>query len=214
MEHYNNPNMGENWFSYPQLYKEMLDKFPSGSHFVEIGSWKGKSAAFMAVEIHNSGKSIKFDCIDIWEDSPDIAHLIEPGLTLFETFERNISPVRSLINPIRSDSVKAAANYADGSLDFVFIDGDHSYEGFKRDLQTWLPKMKPNGSIIAGHDYGWDNEVGRGIRTAVEEVVGGGKFYNDPWGGECFILDMVDGVPVKYNDVASVEKEIDAVIGA
>ena len=58
--------MGENWFTFPLLYSEMVKRFSSESHFVEIGSWKGMSAAYMAVEIANSDKDIKFDCVDIW----------------------------------------------------------------------------------------------------------------------------------------------------
>jgi predicted O-methyltransferase YrrM len=37
-------------------------------------------------------------------------------------------------------------------VDFVFIDGDHSYEGCKGDIEAWLPNIKPGG-IIAIHDY-------------------------------------------------------------
>ena len=47
----------------------MVEKFSSGSKFVEVGSWKGKSAAYMAVEIINSKKKITLDCIDTWEGS-------------------------------------------------------------------------------------------------------------------------------------------------
>ena len=54
------------WFTFPRLYSTMVDRFPSGAHFVEVGTWQGSSAAYMAVEIINSGKNIKFDCIDIW----------------------------------------------------------------------------------------------------------------------------------------------------
>lgn len=61
---YTGNEFGEDWFSYANLYSEMVNRFPSGSHFFEIGSWKGKSSAYMAVEIVNSGKDIKFDCID------------------------------------------------------------------------------------------------------------------------------------------------------
>lgn len=37
-------------------------------------------------------------------------------------------------------------------LDFVFIDGDHSYEGVKIDLEKYVPKIK-SGGILAGHDW-------------------------------------------------------------
>lgn len=54
----------QGWFTFPNLYSSIVNHYPNDSHFVEIGVWKGKSAAYMAVEILNSQKSIKFDCID------------------------------------------------------------------------------------------------------------------------------------------------------
>ena len=43
-------------------------------------------------------------------------------------------------------------SFEDGSLDYIFIDGDHSYEGAKRDCELFYPKIK-NGGIFAGHDW-------------------------------------------------------------
>ena len=63
MEHFYQ-KIGEDWFTYPNLYKKMVSDANENSHFVEVGVWKGRSAAFMAVEIINSKKDIKFDCID------------------------------------------------------------------------------------------------------------------------------------------------------
>lgn len=54
------------WFDFEDIYKSQVEQASHNSHFVEVGSWKGKSAAFMCVEIANSNKSIKFDCVDIW----------------------------------------------------------------------------------------------------------------------------------------------------
>jgi len=68
---------------------------------------------------------------------------------------------------IQADSVDAAPFIADGSLDFVFIDGDHAYEGVKRDIAAWLPKVKPGG-WLTGHDYG--NKPDGGVRRAVDEL--------------------------------------------
>jgi hypothetical protein len=195
MEHFwNKPHMGENWFTYPTLYKTMVEVFPSGSHFVELGSWKGMSAAFMAVEIINSNKDIKFDCIDIWSETPYLGEGNQDlvGEDLMNKFLENISPVRHIVNPIRKDSSTAAADYADGSIDFVFIDGDHTYEGCKKDILAWLPKMKPN-SILAGHDYAWHEP----IRDAVRDVFGEGNF-GDPWGCGCFILKLVNGNLMRF----------------
>ena len=57
MEHFYQ-TIGEDWFSYPDLYKRIIDTNQSGSHFVEVGSWKGRSSSFMAVEIINSNKNV------------------------------------------------------------------------------------------------------------------------------------------------------------
>jgi predicted O-methyltransferase YrrM len=38
-----------------------------------------------------------------------------------------------------------------GSLDFLFIDGDHTYEGVKRDFEMYAPLVRPGG-VIALHD--------------------------------------------------------------
>ncbi len=70
---------------------------------------------------------------------------------------------------LKSDSVTAAKRIEDGTLDFVFIDGDHTYEGVKRDIAAWYPKVRVGG-LVSGHDI--DSPLGRGmwgVRQAVEE---------------------------------------------
>jgi len=64
-----------------------------------------------------------------------------------------------------SDSV--AKRFEDGSVDLVFLDADHSEDGVLRDLEAWLPKLRPGG-IIAGHDYGARHHPG--VKPAVDRV--------------------------------------------
>jgi hypothetical protein len=54
---------------------------------------------------------------------------------------------------VRSDSNYLINNVEDNSLDFVFIDGDHSYEGVKIDIENSFSKVK-SGGLISGDDYG------------------------------------------------------------
>ena len=202
LEHYwQDPMFEEGYFTYPNLYRWAVNRFNSGSHFVEIGCWKGRSAAFMAVEIHNSGKSIRFDCVDTWNGSvTEEQHQNDLSVksgTLYEKFISNTERVKHIVTPVRGDSVSVASQYADDLLDFVFIDGDHRYECVKSDIEAWLPKMK-SGSVLAGHDYGWCEDV----RRAVHEVLGEGtdsytdrygvgyKSYDDPWGEGCWIINI------------------------
>jgi predicted O-methyltransferase YrrM len=144
----------------------MANHYKTG-HFVEIGSFQGNSSAFMAVEIINSGNSIKFDCIDKWDAFARAGlHLKDqekyPVDIVYKLFLQNTEPVRNYINPIRMASEEAVHLYPDQSLDFVFIDSDHSYEGIKADLQAWYPKMRKGGHI-AGHDYVSDDRVKRAV---------------------------------------------------
>ena len=145
------------------LYKKMVEKFPSGSHFVEVGSFLGKSASFMAVEIINSGKRIKLDCVDHWRGSKEHEDNDEINIdNLYEEFLKNIEPVRGVINPVKMKSIEASKLYKFNSLDFIFIDASHDEQSVKKDLTHWMPRLKENG-VIAGDDV--DNE---GVANAVK----------------------------------------------
>jgi cephalosporin hydroxylase len=55
------------------------------------------------------------------------------------------------ITKVKLPSVQAAEQYADHSLDFVYIDADHAYASVVADINDWKSKVKPGG-YIAGHD--------------------------------------------------------------
>lgn len=70
---------------------------------------------------------------------------------------------------LTADSVEAASLFIfdDASLDFAFIDADHSYEGVRADIRAWLPKVKPGG-LLCGHDFG--DPAFPGVQRAVCEA--------------------------------------------
>lgn len=71
---------------------------------------------------------------------------------------------------IRKSSMDALADIPDESLDFVFIDADHTYEGVKEDVEGWSKKVR-KGGIVSGHDY-YEFKSGKGgIIPAVNEYV-------------------------------------------
>jgi predicted O-methyltransferase YrrM len=144
----------EGWCNFYDLYQEMVRRFPSGSHFVEVGSWKGRSAAFMAVEIENSGKKIRFDLVDIMTETiplQDVPDRVDIFLERHSTIKKNLSPV-PWVRIVPKASEEASGMYKDEMLDFVYIDADHHYPNVISDIKCWLPKVKYNG-VIAGHDY-------------------------------------------------------------
>jgi beta-1,4-mannosyl-glycoprotein beta-1,4-N-acetylglucosaminyltransferase len=212
----------EGWFDFEEIYSNMVNKFESGSYFVEIGSWLGKSTSYMAVEIANSKKNIKFDCIDCWDGSigstdeeiytKKINDLKTQDSTLYEEFLKNINVVKDYINPIKAYSYQVFDKYEDNSIDFLFIDGAHDYESVKNDLQCWFPKVKRNG-IIAGHDYlkldcpGVYNSVNEFFKNKNIQIFGTSWLVN-----KSDIKNLVIDTFIFYNELELLEfrlKELD-----
>ncbi len=152
------------WFSYRGLYERAVKEAPDPALFVEVGCWKGRSSAFMAVEIINSKKKIRFVCVDTWLGSNEVKHKNDLSVkngTLFDDFLTNIKPVVHFIVPYRRPSVEAAATYRDESIDFVMIDAAHDYENVSADIAAWWPKIK-SGGVMAGDDFKF-----KGVEKAV-----------------------------------------------
>lgn len=165
IEHiYQRPGFGEDWFTYPSLYSYVVSTFPAGSTFVEVGSWKGKSTAYMCVEIANSQKDIKFFCVDTWEGSKE--HSAAETQTLYQTFMENMKELKYFFVPYKMTSLQAASLFDDGTVDFVFIDASHEYEDVQDDIREWMPKLRVGG-LLAGHDY---DDNWPGVKKAVDEI--------------------------------------------
>jgi len=68
-------------------------------------------------------------------------------------------------NLIEKSSADASQDFDDESLDYIYIDADHSYSHALQDYRKWWPKLKPGG-FFAGHDYaGFRRD---GVRRAVK----------------------------------------------
>ena len=181
MEHFYQNIHG--WFNFENIYREMATKLKDGDHYVEVGAWKGTSAAFLATEIANSGKKIQFDVVDTWLGSPE--HLAGGSWAdqdaidgrLFEVFTENMKPVEGFYKPLRMTSLEASLLYEDNSLDFVLLDAAHDRINVSIDIKAWLPKVK-SGGILAGDDY---HPVWDGVRQAVNDLLPGFRVENQTW---------------------------------
>lgn len=161
------------WFDFQEIYARAVREAPhDGAHLVEVGAAYGKSAAYMAWQIRASQKNIRFDAVDLWTHLLGTPDDVEYGSRFGGGSIRRafMYTLRSrgldrFVHPIQLDSVAAARAYADDSLDFVFIDADHSYDAVMADITAYFPKLKAGG-VIAGHDYHTD---GMQVKEAVNQ---------------------------------------------
>lgn len=145
--------MVNGFFTWPTLYSDMIQRFPAGSHFVEIGVLEGQSLLYLIRENIKHSKDMKITAVDHFKDQSG---------GLLETFKTNLVSYSGQFDLMIMDSAEAA-NYFD-SVDFVFIDAAHDYDSVKKDILAWLPKTK---GVIAGHDY---IPTYPGVMGAVDEI--------------------------------------------
>jgi len=146
------------WFSYDKLYDEAVEKAPFKANFVEVGSWLGKSTNYLVDRIKESKKKIQFTTIDTFKGNLNESYYqkrVESfGGDAFYEFVDNtvISNNYDKFDIIKDTSENASKQFSNDSIDFIMLDGDHSYENTINDIKLWYNKVKPGG-YITGDDY-------------------------------------------------------------
>lgn len=82
----------------------------------------------------------------------------------YDSCMEKMKPFEEIIEVLRGPSWNMAQFVKDGTLDLLYIDGDHSFDGVIKDLSTWAQKVK-KGGIIAFHDY---ENRDYGVKDAVQ----------------------------------------------
>lgn len=131
-----------NWFHHGDQILALLDA-RRPIECVELGSNRGCSAIAVARMIRSWGG--RLTCVDQWLQGPSE---VEIGV-----FAENIvtSGVSTSIRMIRAKTVDAAT-YWNSTIDYLYIDADHTKEGCTLDLENWWPFLRVGG-LIAGDDY-------------------------------------------------------------
>lgn len=83
--------------------------------------------------------------------------------------ERTLAPYKDC-TIIRATSMNALKQFIDGSLDFVYIDADHSFRHIAEDLVEWSKKVR-SGGTVSGHDYFYYGPRSTNLICQVEPVV-------------------------------------------
>lgn len=141
----------------------------------EIGVFRGRTSRTLLV----GRGALTLYLVDSWKATPPDASYANTGdfhAALpqseqdrhYEAAKAAVAFAGKRAKILRMSSVDAAKTFKGGSLDFVFIDADHSYDGCIEDIRAWLPKIK-KGGFISGHDYDNVDFPLFGVKRAVDE---------------------------------------------
>ncbi|MEI8365855.1 MAG: class I SAM-dependent methyltransferase [Parachlamydiaceae bacterium] len=137
----------------------------------DIGAEIGVSYGVFAYHVLVPAQPSKLYLIDPWEYGLQTDVETDPTPAKQDFRDREYEGVCKAFAPypnveiVRMKSEDAAMLFPDNYFDYVYINGEHSYNAVMRDLTNYFPKVKVGGYIL-GDDYGWT-----GIADAVQDFL-------------------------------------------
>jgi len=172
--------------------REAIGRHAAGARFLaEIGVWHGVTTLVLRKAMAPTGTCFAIDPYPIGRLGVSFPQIIAHR----EVLKSN----NGTICWVRDTGHQAALNpsIAKAEFDFLFIDGDHSYDGLKRDWEAWRSRMRPGG-IVALHDSRSTpirNIDGAGSVIYTEKII-----LKDPWFD---LIDTVDSLSVVRRKIES-----------
>jgi predicted O-methyltransferase YrrM len=147
----------------------------------EIGSYCGKSTCYIAQACkennsllyaidHHRGSEEQQKGQEYFDE--EIFDVLENRINTYPLFLKNIKEYEldNFIKPMVMDSISASKEISE-ALDFIFIDGSHTYESARNDYKYWKPKLR-DGGILAIHDiYDSEDDGGQAPREIYETAL-------------------------------------------
>jgi hypothetical protein len=128
---------------------ELVKNLPSGGRIAEVGTYRGEFA-----------RHVLAAC------DPATLHLIDIDFSWLDPVVAN-DPRVSMHNGLSHETL---AGFPDDHFDWIYIDGDHSYEGVSRDARVAATKVKPGGHLVFNDFAHADPYLGSyGVHRAVTE---------------------------------------------
>jgi hypothetical protein len=120
---------------------------------VEVGTAAG---AFASVWL-STWQGRRLTLIDPWEPQSgdeylDLFNVGAAGQSAHRAAVERLAEVDPRARVLQGFSPAIASEFADGSLDCVYLDANHAYLAVRDDLAAWYPKVRPGG-LLSGHDY-------------------------------------------------------------
>ncbi len=155
----------QGWFDFERLYEDAVFGvipescgYKGSANFLEIGTWLGKSTAYLAglikffrpkcklyaVDTFKGDATCEFQSNFVKKNDGDIFHLFWDNMMQLGVSE--------FITPIRSPSLDAVRHFPQGiGFDFIFLDTEHTAEETAKSLELYWSLLN-DGGIFAGHD--------------------------------------------------------------
>ncbi len=147
------------------LLETLASKVTDGC-IVEIGSFRGKSTVRLANGARLSGCEVyAIDPHDPFNDNGTWFGIEDRAVFLKNILDAGVADI---VKPVFLKSHVAGGCGWKEPIGLLFIDGDHTYEGVKRDIKCWV-KHVVNGGLIAFHDS-WFEHVSRAISELLEDT--------------------------------------------
>ncbi len=168
----------------------IIERVPKGVKLVgcEVGVWQGRTSRKLLEALPNLFLYLVDRwCVPplgdtYWQGSVEMVRSTQKEFDkVYNDTLKAVKAFKGRYKIIKKDSIIAAFEIPDNSLDFCFLDGDHSYPGISKDISAWLLKVK-KGGLICGHDYENPNTKTE-VKRAVDEKFGSDieLSYNKTW---------------------------------
>ena len=142
------------------LLYELGRACPGNARALEIGSYVGASACYIAAGLRRGGGTLY--CVDTWQNQT----MPSGERDTFAEFSRNTSGLATGLIILRKPSATLTRADVPEPLDFIFIDADHTYQSVKADFERVSPWLSEKG-VIALHDHAEYIGVARTIGEAL-----------------------------------------------
>jgi|TARA_B110000259_G_scaffold130501_1_gene147249 hypothetical protein len=157
---------------------------------VEVGVLRGE----FSKTILDSWQGKKLHLVDLWADHEDYDEKFHKHDDNYKIAISELKQYRDRIQFHRGFSSEMANTFSDESLDFVYLDANHSYAGCRDDIHAWYPKLK-KGGLLCGDDYHPDDTMDYngsrfGVTKAVNEfAIQKTKNVSVDWCGDWYFHD-------------------------
>jgi hypothetical protein len=157
--------------------EQLLELMPKDSTCAELGVGRGK---FSKIILEVAKPKLHF-CVDLW--GPIATNIQGSYFTDQETWDQRYQDIQDEFKGYNVQFIRDMTynlpKYCEPKLfDWVYVDGDHTYDGCMKDLQAVKELVKDDGMIL-GHDYkpAWRKRPDWGVVESVNDFVRENNYY-------------------------------------